>query len=72
LFCNTHKTRGLYRDIKISEIDSFKLNISEYTPPVVQIIFKDIHESDYFIESPKGTDSKKLLDILNSLKTQVL
>ena len=72
LFCNTHKTRGLYRDIKISSVDSVKITSSEYVPPVIQVIFKDINENDFYVESPAGTSEQELNDIFEKLKIQIL
>jgi len=72
LLCNTHATRGIYRDIKTNEIDSVKIKTSEYTPPVLQIIFKDILADDFYIESPKGTSLQELSRILEKLSVQIL
>lgn len=70
--CNTHATRGIYRDIKTSDIDSIKIKTSEYTPPVIQIIFKDILIDDFYIELPKGTSLRELSSILEKLNVQIL
>lgn len=72
LLCNTHATRGMYRNIKRHEIDSIKLNSSKYTPLLMQIIFKDMNADDFYIESPKGTSLQELSRILKKLNVQML
>lgn len=72
LLCNTHATRGMYRNIKKHDIDSIKLNSSQYAPPSIQIIFKDVNADDFYIESPKGTSLQELTHILKKLSVQML
>lgn len=72
LFCNTHKTRGIYRTIKTEEIDSIRVIQSQLSPPTLQFIFKNLNEDDLFIESPSGTTHGALFGIASKLNIQIL
>lgn len=72
LFCNTHKTRGIFQTIHIDEIDSFKFNTYSTGNESLTIIYKSLDTSDLYIELPKDVRAKKLQNSLQNLNLQIL
>jgi hypothetical protein len=72
LFCNTHRTRGIFQDIKREEIDSFKFSSSSMGSNSFSILFKDLMVEDLHIELPKGVSSKAVITCLRQLNLQIL
>lgn len=70
-FCNSHKTRGLFRDISVDEIDSFKIKTSSFGHTYVKIIFKDIKEDDFYVDIP-GVIKKEILCAISGLGLQII
>ena len=63
-FCNTHKTRGIYKEIMNRSINSIRLSRSALTS---EIIYESLDQDDFLITVEKTTDfdevKQKLIDI---------
>lgn len=63
-FCNTHKTRGIYKEIMNRSINSIRLSRSALT---IEIIYESLDQDDFLITVEKTTDfdevKQKLIDI---------
>jgi hypothetical protein len=73
LFCNTHKTHGLFRKISCLEIDSIKFNKSLLSTSFnLQILFKDFNQDDFTFGLPDNIDIIALKNFLESQNIQIL
>lgn len=72
LFCNTHKTRGIFQEISLEEIDSFKFHRDALNRDSFSIIFKDIYEEDLVIELPKDIAREEMITLLSNYRIQII
>ena len=73
LFCNTHKTRGIFKIIDYNEINSIKIySGTEFNPPKIRIIFLDIEREDFEFSIPIEIELENLGKILLSLDYEVI
>lgn len=73
LFCSTHRTRGIFKDISRNEINSIKIRKSAQFEEVrIEYIFKDLTLDDFVVAMPNGTDVEEIRTILTYEKYQVL
>lgn len=63
-FCNTHKTRGVYKEIMNHSINSIRISKSALT---IEIIYESLAQDDFLITVEKTTDfdgiKQKLIEI---------
>jgi len=73
LFCSTHRTRGIFKDISRNEIDSIKIMKSaQFEEVKIEYIFKDLTLDNFVVAMPNGTDVEEISTILTYGKYQVL
>lgn len=73
LFCSTHRTRGIFKDISRNEIDSIKIMKStQFGEVKIEFIFKDLRLDDFVVAMPNGTDVEEISTVLKYEKYQVL
>ena len=56
IFLNTHKTRGVYKELTIAEINSIRIRRLSYGENMVEIISNNVFEKDFSIPIPKEID----------------
>ncbi|MNP53725.1 hypothetical protein D3C76_1482220 [compost metagenome] len=56
-FCNTHKTRGLYREVINASINSIRLSPAALR---IEIISSDLNQEDFLFTVEKGFDFEQL------------
>lgn len=73
IFCNTHKTRGLFKKISLSEIDSIRINMSShFSFPELRVLLKDLGEDDFVVTLPTGIDIEQIELYLKSQGIQIV
>jgi hypothetical protein len=67
-FCNTHKTRSIYKEIINSSINSIRLSKSSLT---IEIIYKSLDRDDFVIAVEKTTDFDEIKQKLTEIGFEV-
>ena len=73
VFCNTHKTRGVYKLFSYKDIDSIKIYPkTEFVDFKVEILMSGLNEDNFQFSIPSDIDIEKLKHILKKMNYQVL
>lgn len=73
LFCSTHRTRGLFKELAFDELDSIKvINGSRFNEPRVELIQKDLDVDDFVVTFPELSDLCELRQLFEKAGYQVL
>ena len=73
LFCNTHKTRGIFKNIVNIEIDSIAIHSGlQFTDSNLKILFKDMNEKDFIVTLPSDINCDDIKRLLEKQGYQVL
>lgn len=73
VLCCTHKTRCVFKQIIASDIDSIKVHKGlHFSGAVLQILFKEISEEDFFVMLPSGINCGEIKDLLRNQGYQIL
>ena len=72
LFLNTHKTRGNFREISLSEINCIRLRDYSSSENLLEIVSNDIYTDDLVMEIPKEVDLADLKARLSSAGIEVM
>jgi hypothetical protein len=68
-FCNTHKTRGIYKEIMNDSINSIRISPSALK---IEIIYKDLNEDDFQLTVEKTFDFDRLKEKLTVIGFEVI
>ncbi|WP_283788879.1 hypothetical protein QNI23_016590 [Bermanella sp. WJH001] len=72
-FCSTHRTRGLYKSLKISEVDSIRLiKPSPFMTSKIEIILKGPSEGSFEVTISDKTNYDEVTRLFKSCGYQIL
>ncbi len=73
LFCSSHRTRGVYKRINRSEVDSIKLTKGQHFGLYsLAVVFRALDEADLVVSLPSEIDFSEIRGILTNLHYQIL
>jgi hypothetical protein len=67
-FCNTHKTRGVYKEIINTSVNSIRLSRSALT---MDVVYKSLDQDDLIIDLDKNIDIDEVSRYLNEVGFEV-
>lgn len=56
IFLNTHKTRGVYKELTVTEINSIRIRKLSYGGNMIEIVSNNVLEKDFSIPIPREID----------------
>jgi len=73
VFCSTHRTRGIYKEISSIEVDSIKIvKGTQFGVSKIEFIFKNLSIDDFIVTVSPETDFEEIKQILKSNAYQVM
>ena len=73
VLCSTHKARCVFKQIVANDIDSIRIHKRlQFSGVVLQILFKEISEEDFFVMLPSSINYGEIRDLLSNQGYQIL
>jgi len=72
IFLNTHKTRGVYKELPVTQINSIRIRKLSYGQNMIEIVNNNVFEKDFLIPISKEIDLNILKESLEKTNLPIV